>query len=255
MAKQPFPLDGTRRKAILVLQQHDVERCGYERGAARALLDEEAYILQFPFEVDGTAPAALQNIVAAGIGRPGHVLVQSPYDADSYEDATVAVERFAVAKHMYFSTLCMHLGAKEVTVEQIDLKTKHGRTTFDLKAERLGAGAKVDVNLDEYEKLRQQMHLHDEFEGGPPDLAAAEQLLRRTGLWGDTTMRTLLDMRRDGTNRLSSRKLVLALTSEAKSNLNVVARLAIPKFIKLTAEYDRVVKEQHDYTLTVVVRF
>jgi hypothetical protein len=38
-------------------------------------------------------------------------------------------------------------------------------------------------------------------------------------------------------------------------NLNVVGRLKVPAFVKLSAEYDRVVKEQQDYTLTVVVKF
>jgi len=48
---------------------------------------------------------------------------------------------------------------------------------------------------------------------------------------------------------------MISLSSEAKSNLNVVGRLKIPAFVKLSADYDRVVKEQQDYTLTVVVRF
>ena len=52
-----------------------------------------------------------------------------------------------------------------------------------------------------------------------------------------------------------TRKLVLSLSSEAKSNLNVVGRLKVPAFVKLSAEYDRVVREQYDYTLTVLVRF
>jgi hypothetical protein len=31
--------------------------------------------------------------------------------------------------------------------------------------------------------------------------------------------------------------------------------LKVPAFVKLSAEYDRLVKEQQDYTLTVVVKF
>ena len=40
------------------------------------------------------------------------MLVQSPYDPDTYEDASLAPQRFALAKLMYFSMLCMHLGAE-----------------------------------------------------------------------------------------------------------------------------------------------
>ena len=44
-----------------------------------------------------------------------------------------AVERFALDKHMIFSELCMHLGAREVTVEQIDLKNTMGKTTVSVE--------------------------------------------------------------------------------------------------------------------------
>jgi hypothetical protein len=151
----------------------------------------------------------------------------------------------------------MHLGAKEVSVEQIDLRTRTGKTSVHVKGERLGASAQVSVEAEELERFRAQMNLRDEFAGGPPDVAAADRLLRRTGLLADPNMRTLLEMRRDGANQLLTRKLVLSLSSEAKSNLNVVGRLKtmLPNFLKLSVEYNRVVTEQHDYTLTVTVKF
>lgn len=255
MATGLFPLEPGERKVIIVLQQHDVEKCGYEPGAARALLDEEAYVLQVPVRAQHQSPAALQNILDAGLARPGSMLVQSPYDPDTYEEASLAPQRFALAKHMYFSMLCMHLGAKEVSVEQIDLRTSSGRSSLDVKAERPVGSAQITVESEELEKFRAQMHLRDEFSGGPPDLAVAERLLRRTGLWADPNMRTLLEMRRDGSNQLMTRKLVLSLSSEAKSNLNVVGRLNVPTFIKLSTEYGRVLREQCDYTITLLVRF
>lgn len=255
MATGSFPTDPSSRKAVLVLQEHDIEKCAYEPGAAQALLDEEAYILPFPLRTQGEVPVALQNIIDAGLVRPGNMLVQSPYDINSYDEAVLAPQRFALAKHMHFSTLCMYLGAKEVVVEQIDLRTRLGKTTLDVKGERLGTSAHVGVETEELEKFRAQMHLRDEFEGGVADVVAAERLLRRTGLSTDPNMRTLVEMRREGANQLKTRKLVLSLSSEAKSNLNVVGRLKVPAFVKLSAEYDRVVKEQQDYTLTVVVKF
>ena len=113
MTTGSFPLDARHRKAILVLDQHDIERCGYEPGAAQALLDEEAYVLSFPVRMQGDISPALQNVLDMGQARPGVILVQSPYDPDMYEEASLAVHRFALAKHMYFSTLCMYLGAKD----------------------------------------------------------------------------------------------------------------------------------------------
>jgi len=255
MAAGSFPADPGRRRAIVVLQQHDIDRCAYEPGAAQALLDDEAYVLQFPLRAASEMPAALRNIVDSGLARPGGMLVQSPYDPDHYEEASLASRRFALAKHTYFSTFCMYLGARSVSVEQVDLRTNTGKTTLDIKGERPVGSAQVTVESSDLENFRAQMHLLDEFTGGSADLGAAERLLRRTGLWSDPNMRTLLEMRRDGTNQLTTRRLVLSLSSEAQSNLNVVGRLKIPAFMKLSAEYDRVVRERHDYTLTVLVKF
>lgn len=255
MTSGNFPLDPGSRKAVLVLQQHDLEKCTYEPGAAQALLDDEAFVLQFPIRAENGVPAALQNICDSGLARPGSVLVQSPYDPDIYEDASLAPQRFALAKHMYFSTLCMLLGAKEVSVEQIDLRTRTAKLSVDANGELLGKGAKIGVESEELEKLRTQMHLRDEFSGGPPDVAAAERLLRRIGLWSDPSMRTLVEMRREVGNQLLTRKLTLSLSSESKSNLNVVGRLSLPTFVKFSAEYGRLVKEQYEYTLTALVRF
>jgi hypothetical protein len=255
MATGAFPSDPSRRRAILVLGQYEVEKCAYEPGAEHLLLDEEAYVLQIPHQVQGETPAALQNLLDAGLARPGARLVQSPYDADTYEDALLAPHRFALAKLMHFSTLCKHVGAKEVSAEQITLRTRHGMTTLDLKGERSRGSAQVTVESEELEKVRAQIHLRDEFAGGPPDVAAAEQLLRRTGLWSDPNMRAIIEMRRDGSNQLMTRKLVLGVASEARSNLNVVGRLKVPAFVQFSTEYDRFLREQYDYTLTVLVRF
>lgn len=254
MATGSFPDDPSSRKAILVLQQHDLETCAYEPDAAQLLLDDEAYVLQCPVRPQGEVSTALQNILDADLARPGAMLVQSPFDRDAYKEESLAPQSFALEKHMHFSTLCQYLGAKEISVEQIDLRTRSGKISVDVKGERLGASAQVSVEAEELERLRVQMNLHDEFAGGPPDVAAAEQLLRRTRLLADPYMRHLLEMRRYGANQLGKKTLVLSLSSEAKSNLNVVGRLK-PAFAKLTSGCNQDIQEQRDYTLTVLVRF
>ncbi len=255
MAAASFPSDPAKRKVILILAPHEFERCSYEPGAAKGLLDEEACVLRFPLVFEGDTHSALQSIVDARLARAGSMLVQSPFDPDTYEEASLAPERFALTKHMHFSTFCRFLGAKEVSVEQVDRVTRKGKSTLDAKGERLGSSVQMTLETEELEKFRAQMHLRDEFSGGPADVIAAEQFLRRKGLWADPSMQTLLEMRREGTNQLLTRRLVLSLSNEAKRNLNVITRLKLPAFVKLSAEHDRKIAEQCDYTLTVFVRF
>ena len=252
MTTDSFPSDPASRKAIFVLEQHDIEKSAYT-GVARQLLDDEVYVLQVP--VRNETSSALQHIIASHLARPGCVLIQSPYDPDVYEDVSLAPQRFALEKHVHFMTLCMHLGAREVSVEQLDLHTSTGNSTVDVKGTRLGVGAQLTVENEQLEKLRAQMRLHDEFAGAAPDIAAAERLLKQTGLSFDPVMRGLLEMRRGSANQLIERKLVLSLSSEVKSNLKVLGRINVPAFVKLSVDYKRLVREEHDFTLTVRVRF
>jgi hypothetical protein len=249
-----LPSDPASRRVILILREHDLERCSYE-GATQFLFNEEVCVLRFPVRPQDKVSAALQNILDADLACANYVLIQSPYDPDVYEDAALAPQRFALAKHMYFSTFCKHLGAKEVCVEQVTLQTGNRKWTLDASGNRLGILAKLKPTSEELEKFRAQMTLRDEFAGGPPDIATAERLLRQRRLLPDPNMQTLLEIRRDGTNQLVTRKLDLSLSSEAQKNLNVAGRLKIPAFMTLSAEYDRAVHEQYDYTLTVLVRF
>jgi len=257
MNQSSFPKESSRRRVILVLQEHDVEKCVYEPDVGRnLLLDEEIYVLHYPVKHESEAPSALKNILDSDQVRPGAMLLQSPFDREVYEDALVAPQRFALAKHMYFSTLCMYLGAKSVSVTQVAIETQDGKTTFNVAANRNGVGGgKVNIENERLKSFVNSMQLEDHFVGGPPDVNAAENMMRRTGLWTDHNLRTLLAMRSAGGNQLLSRKLVLNLSSELKSNLNVAARVNVPSFVKFSSDYNRVVREKYEFSLTVLVEF
>lgn len=257
MMRNSFPKESSSRRVILVLQEHDIEKCVIEPDVGRQLLlDDEIYILQYPVRLEDETPLVLQNILESDQVRPGVVLLQSPFDRDVYEDAVVAPQRFALAKHMYFSTLCRYLGATRVSVEQVTIETKEGRDTINFDASRdLVGGGSVRIENERLRSLVNSMQLEDKFAGGMTDVSSAERIMKKTGLWTDPNIRTLLTMRSDGGNRLLSRRLVLNLTNDIKSNMNVAARVNVPSFVHLSADYSRVVHEQYDFSLTVLVEF
>lgn len=255
MATGSFPRDPGERRVIVVLKQDDIERCSYEPGAEKTLCDDEVHVLESPARPQHDPPLALQRILDSDLARPGWVLVQSPFDSDTYVEASEAPRRFALAKHMYFSELCRLLGAREVNVEQLDARTKTSKSTFDIKGERAGTRARVTVLDESLERLRAEMHLRDVFAGGPANVEAAEELLRKRCLLADPNMVALVEMCRSGSNRLVRRQLVLNLSSEARSNLSVAGRLKLPAFVNLSADFSRVISEQHEYGLTVSVDF
>lgn len=256
MTDKPFPEDAQRRTGIIVLGQSEIDRCHYEPGGSELLLNEEIHILEFPVQ---SSHRIIRDIVDRGLVRRGVVLVQSPYDTHVYEDATEARESFALAKHMYFSQLCQLLGARQVRIEQIQWRKASGTKTVNVEGGvqigKVGGSGDITMKQDELEAFKSQLNLADDFEGGQVHLREAEELLRQTRLFGDPNMSGLLDMRRPEHNQLKSRTLTLNLSSETKRNLSVIGKLDIPLFIKLEADYKKVMHEQSEYSLTLTVTF
>ena len=248
-----WPDEPHRRKTVLVLNQQDIDALDFEEGGADLLLNEEVYIL--PSSLQESHPI-IQNLFDSGLVQPGAVLIQSPFDKNIYENSTQALRRFALDKHLHFSTLCMYLGASAVTVEQAEYKYTEDKKTFSIPVDlsMKGSGG-VKIEDEEWDFFHSKLTLHNEFQGGLPDVPAAEEHLKRIGLSGDSVMRALIDMRRNPNNLLTNQKLQLNMTSEVKNNFNVLANLNIPAYISLETGYNRHVRKQTEFTLTVKVDF
>ena len=252
MIDSTWPNEPYRRKAVLVLNQTDVDNLRLKKDGAELLLNDEIYILPYPPQ---QSIRVVQDLIDSGIARPGTVLIQSPFDRNIYQNSTQAVERFAMDKHIHFTTLCMYLGARKVTVEQIDFKNTMGKTTVSLEGESMGVGGNVKIENEELDSFQSKLTLTDIFKGGSPDVPAARELLRQTGLSGDAYMRTLLDIRQNPNNPIKSRQLRLNMATETQRNLNVLANLNVPAYLSLEAGYDRHVREQTEFALTIKVDF
>lgn len=251
MIDSEWPNEPHRRKTVLVLNQQDIDALSYKEGGADLLLNEEVYIL--PYSSQQSNPV-VQELIDSGLARPGAVLIQSPFEKNTYENSKRAVELFALDKHMHFSKLCSYLGAREVTVELIELKNTEGKETVSFSGSSLIGGGGVKAENEELASFKSQLSLYDTFPGGSPDVLAAQKLLKQTGLLSDANMRSLLALRQGQNNMLTSRKLHLNMTSEVQRNLNVLANLDL-LFLSLEAGYDRHVREQTEFILTVKVDF
>ena len=252
MTDSTWPNEPHRRKTVFVLNQTDIDALRYEDRGPELLLNEEVYILPSSSKQSNSV---VQGLFDSGLARSGSVLIQSPFDKDLYEDSKQAVERFALDKHLLFSELCGLLGARKVTVQQIEHKNAEGKTTVSVESNVLGWGVGGEMENEELTSFSNQLNLTDEFKGGSPNVPAAKELLKRTGLLGDANMRSLLEMCQNPNNQLRSRNLRLNMTSEVQRNLNVLARLDIPTFLSLEAGYNRHEHEQTEFTLTINVEF
>jgi hypothetical protein len=252
MTTGAFPNDPSGRRAVVVLEQHEIENC-QRKGETQILNDPQTHVVVYPITKDNVGQA-LTNILDAGLDRPGTVLIQSPFDLDEYVDAAEASQQFALAKHTLLSNLCQLLGATRVSVTQIDIDINGRVTTMKADGGNLFAAAEGSLEKTANDSLCSQLSLVDEYEGGEPNLEAAEKLLRSSRLAGDPNMKSLLQARKAAGNALTKRTLTVNLSTEANKNLKVVARLNLPK-IAFGAEYESAVKQTKEYRLTLEVLF
>ena len=253
MTDSKWPDEPSRRKAVFVLNESDIEALRLDKDGAGLLLNEEVYIL--PSFSQQSNPV-VQGLIDSGLARPGAVLIQSPFEKDMYEKSTQAMERFALDKHLHFSNFCGYLGARRVAVKQIELKKEEKKEVLSIEAgdPSIGFDGNIKVENKELASLYKGLHFQDTFAGGPPDLQEAERFLRANGLLGDPKMCSLLKSQRSN-NPLVSRNIRLNVTSETQRNLDVLVNFNAPTFISLEAGYDCHIKEKIEFTLIVRVDF
>lgn len=246
-----FPNDPRKRRSVIVLEQHDIDKLKMN-GDTAIFAEPHTCVLSSSGEA-GQFSNALSNIVNSGLDQPGLILVQSPFDPDEYVAAEEASERFMLDKQMLFLNFCQILGAKRVSVSQLVVTDGEKATTvkFDGTGQVVAAGGQVDAKVSE--RLAARISLGDEFDGGPADLAKAEQFLQKHRLYGDRMMRSLLDARSEG-NAIRKRVITVDLSNEARHSLSVVARLKLPA-VELIFDFNKVKSERKTCELQMEVDF
>ena len=125
-----WPDEPSRRKVVMILKPEDIEALRFDEDGPALLLNQDVHILSSQFS---NPDPDVQRLIDQGLVKPGAVLVQNPFDKNLYQDKPEAVEQFALAKHLYFSTFCGLLGAREVEIKQVRKKKKRMRNPLRSK--------------------------------------------------------------------------------------------------------------------------
>lgn len=248
----PAPRDSARR-LVIVLTQAELDRCEYDPDAAELARAPGVWLVS-----DSAAQAEDDRVVAgldrSGLLTPGNVLMQMPYDPDVYEPVEDAPQRAAERKHLIFTRLCQLLGATGVRLEVIETQSEKGEARVSLKGSKQAISADATAEMKSAEALAAKMSLEDRYDGGHPDIAAAEELLERTGLTTDPLMVSLVDARKAG-NVLHSRKYVVDLSRESSRQLKIAAQVKVPVFMSLNASVQTLTATAEKHRATYEVSF
>jgi hypothetical protein len=237
---------------VVVLEDADFERLDFEPSGSELLLRSDIAVLAYP-SADRTE--LVEMLEQHGLWRPGIRAVQSPYTPTRYASVENARDVFALEKHFMLTSLCAHLGAITVSVEQVQIKSSRGSDTLDLTANHpggLAASARYHKELAAH--LEGRLRLHDRFDGGEPDLARAHQLLREKRLAEDPGLWSLIESR-SAVNRLRERTLEISLTDDAERTIEMAAGLSIPIYGALGARWKSEVVERIEYRLKYRIMF
>lgn len=199
---------------------------------------------------------------------PGSIVVKP-----SYTDQFVTVDSFSedlvLRKFGLFGQLCIELGAKKVSVSSIEDVSLEASNGVDTSA---GLEATTPVGQGKAEFKAKQSSLRDdvctsimnrvtEAQGGPPDLEAAEQLMRQYGLYKDSLFTEVLNIRRSK-NKTTRHELSLDFSKDVKRvfDSSIQAKIkAMSKFYQGSVDFERTrmcVETKRTATkLSVVIEF
>lgn len=222
----------TDRSIIVVLSETDYVRCSYAPETHELMSSPGIWIVSETLDAKASKNPLVARLRRSSLLKSGNVLVQVPHDRDAYELAEEAQERIAQRKHLIFAELCRLLGATLVRLNFLESEGAEGEIRVDGSASYKVAHGSSSAQLKRTEKMFSELTLEDEYDGMPPDMECADELLERTGLFDDPHLASFVTARRSG-NSLISRRYAVDLSRETTKTMRLTAQLkglAVVKF-------------------------
>jgi hypothetical protein len=250
MGSGTLPKDPAKRKVLVIVDEHDFERLMYE-GGSNVLLDRESWVINTD---DLPKSDLIRSLDQMNLLVPGHILIQNPYQVDTYIAITNATSVIAASKHHLFNQFCFLLGAKQILITQVEVITREGSISVKAEGGNLAYSGNGEVKYEEFRHFGQQLTIRVEASGGPADLASAKNFLCDHRLVGDQHFLSLLEMCKHKGNVLQKHTMKISLTDQAKTNLNIAAKLKAPAF-SFSADIERTTNRSLEFNLTLEVEF
>lgn len=252
-----FPTDPQLRRAILVTTSDNKMRIeeSTDDEKSRVFRNIEGILaLAVPCELN---TPVLKNLEDRSLLVPGSLLIQSPYDHDSYEELANAPIEFALTKLLCLSEVCRLLGARKISSLAVEAQTEQGDIIAHCEVGAQGVGVKADVGYSTLNKIARRVGLNDTFlsSGAPPNVDAAINYARSHKLNHDPQIRSLLDAQSSGPARIGTRKVEINLSREMSSSMKFSLGLDVPIYADIGLQISKIKSERYEYILRVEIEF
>lgn len=252
-----FPTDPQLRRTILVTTSDNKMRIEGSTSDEKSRVFrniEGILLLAVPCELG--APV-LKNLEERSLLVPGSLLIQSPYDHDSYEELANAPIEFALTKLLCLSEVCRLLGARKVNSLAVEAQTEQGDVMARCEVGAQGVGVKADARYSTLNKIARRVGLNDTFvpSGAQPNVEAAKAYARSYKLNHDPQIRSLIDAQSAGPARIGTRKVEINLSREMSSSMKFSLGLDVPIYADIGLQISKIKNERYEYILRVDIEF
>ncbi|WP_149982244.1 hypothetical protein [Pseudoalteromonas rhizosphaerae] len=245
-----------KRRIVFVMRNNDIRALRNDNAHKALLYSDETAVIEYPACLESDLPSkALRNIIDSDIVRPNSILIQSPFSKDHYVELHKATESFAIEKMHHFSELCKLLGATFVETEQVEIESNGKKSVFILKGKMEVIEGETRVNQDSSSGLTRKLRISTSMSGGKPNIEKAKEFLHQKQLFGDIAMKSLIELVSGEENKILEQRVSISLSAEAKSALNLLAKLSVPAQFSISGEYKSSVERAEQYLLTFHVKF
>jgi len=192
------------------------------------LNDHDAMILPYSAEpeVNEAEVTRVRALIdAAGQLSRDALLVRNPYAEHGYAFADHAIAEFSAAKYRALAQVAGLLGATSIAVREV--KIEHSKRTWAAgirAALKVGKGD-AEATREVKQKVENSLKGRFTFDGGPADVVAAQEFLRRRQLTADQQLVDLLEMR-SGKYTIRSYHMTIDGIREADANFKAAVNLA-----------------------------
>jgi len=248
--KEPYT-----RKIIIVVDQATMADMETNEEGRELLANQE--ILVLPIEEWDQYKDKFRIL---GDARPsiGSYYILSPNDDYLYAELLEARNLFSVEKNINIVELCHLLGAKSIKILSIRIEDMESQKKIECKLDASAYLIDGELNSERIllNKIKNNIELEVNFEGGRCDVEKAEQMLEKNYL-NDSILRKLVRMKRnevDGGNKIKDFSLSISLTDSLQKTFDLIANVDFPTS-NFNTKYQSLVKEKIDISISLKINF
>lgn len=245
-----LPVEWDKRKLILIIDKTMIEKLYRDEFGSDLIFDDQVCILTIPLKNDKISDFIIKN----NYDVANTLLIQNPYNRNTYANITSFYKEFSMQKFIIFRELCSFLGAKEFIIKETLNCSEEKIHNNKVAIESLYTNVGTDIINQKSSDFSRIFESKCCFNGTDPDREKAIQLLETKNLSYDSELCSLIELRTNNKNPITSYDVSLKVFEESNKMLNIVSNLQIPSILSSVnhdLKINTSIKKEYDLRISI----